>query len=375
MNSRWSRRVSQCGGHRCLSIAVGVVVLILLLMPAYAGNNELSVFTMSLFNEANAKIGTEKGDSAPLRQEVMRVLQRNVSGVIAGASGRTSASSQLLAVREVACRELSQLDVLDIAQCYATANGKYEPFASNLAALASARKISLNWKSAVVAKSVKAIYKKLTLLDSMFVSSGISGSFDSEGWTGDVKATWYPLKGTMFLYVMASINDGSGVHNVVLDVVGVVAAPVGAPFARVAKLSGYRLDIGMHSATYVGEWTLPSVSSAAGSDTLFLHGRVKLSVDGSRVTAKIVENVACTMANGESRRGVMEYAMTGTIHADGVVNGTYSVSGPEPLLDLRGGIGQDRTGTWYGKREGNSIVGTLKLGNGKSTVEFSATKQ
>ncbi|MCR5661999.1 MAG: hypothetical protein K6G50_07715, partial [bacterium] len=197
--------------------------------PALAHPGELKGLAEQMQQEALSKIAAEAGHDATMRQEAAQKLENNILKSFNASKDLSSADADiaLISVKEVLIKDFSKLSAADIAQCYADAKGNYDNFAVNFRKLAQEHKINLSeteWKSAAIVSELHKIHKKLVLLDSMYITTAASGHYVKDGWIGDVRITWYPLKGMVYLFSVVSVSDQSGINNVVMNLTGQVSS-------------------------------------------------------------------------------------------------------------------------------------------------------
>lgn len=357
-----------------LSILISVALLALF-RPALAVPGELKGLAEQMQQEALVKISAETGADAALRQEAAQKLESYILKSFNASRELNSADAEasLLSLKEVLSKDFAKLSAVDIAQCYAEAKGNYDSFAVNFRKLAQEHKINLSeteWKSAAIVSELHKIHKKLVLLDSMYITAAASGHYVKDGWIGDVRVTWYPLKGMVYLFSVVSVSDQSGINNVVMNLTGQVSSQQNKRrMVKQVALTSNKFEVGVRKSLFFGEWTLPSEPVPGTQDKLFVNGRIRLYIIGKKVEGVASEDIVGTVG-GHKISGTIEYSIQGTISDKGAILGSCKVSGPAEIIEARNGKPVTICAI-SGFNSGKKAQGTIKLG-ADCTINWSA---
>lgn len=359
-----NKQYSMLGRCFLVHLVLWALMLTQLSLPVWASPTVFVKLSRDLTQQAIKAVANETGPQASERNQAASAMMKTALAASLSdvANKRLDPDARLIGLREAMGEPLASLNLLEVVQCYADSQGNSAGFAKRLQTLAKERSIRINWNSPAVNDAVSRVYRQLGLLKEMYVGVSSHSSYYKNDWNGNVRVTWYPVQGTIYVFSVASVNDSSGMQNVSFCYEGTVKAvkASGPVTGFQVDLSKYTLDISYRKRDFWGQWA--ETASLLGNNISAASCSMRLTVTGRQVTGRVVETLLVDHDGSPRVRGNVIYSLRGTLLENGIIKGTCTISGDSAALKLRfADSNKTNTADWSGTITGKVAKGVINM--------------
>lgn len=344
------------------------LVLLCILLPTHTfsetnkASNQARILFLDLSKQLNNKIANETGENAALRKNIMQEIY---SGLFwhfyAGkALNNIDSNEQLSDLNRKKSKILRNLDVLDLALCYANSQKNYEKFFQEVKKLAHQRGLAFDWHQGYLRKALEDIFSDLNIAHNKGFICSTRGYYNTRDWGGEIRFSWYPTEGQINIYSIITFTNNPSIRTAIINCSAKLYFN-NKTYSQSVGLKNSSLKMSTRSYEAMGRWSSPNVKDfyEEGSQ-LFVDNSCRLRIKGGEVSGRVLESIMSNQHSGAPWE--IEYKLTGKVLENGNLGGICKISAEEKVLKARlGNIDKLNSAHWEASLENNLIKGTIYI--------------
>ncbi|MBQ7502725.1 hypothetical protein IJT93_08445 [bacterium] len=351
-------------GIKILNLCCFIVCVLFMPLCALSAKNsyEMRDLFIAMAQQLTARIKTENSPEAAFRQQVIGQIDSSLFSrfVKAPSLRECDPEIQFGELTKALGKYFYRFNILDLADNFAENGASFEKFYAGLKTLGARRNIILNWEQPHIKEAAMNLYRTLQGVHAKKLCLSARSHFSSEDWNGEIRFSYYPTYGNIYLYAVVTFTRNTAVRTVIVNGSGKVFLGGAKPHDRTVKLSKYSMDMSMRKVEASGHWSQPNAKNGDGSGSLFIDVNSRLRINGGVIEGRVIESIIDSGGSGIPVS--VEYVLSGSSDAAGNMKGRCTVRGEPGAIKLRlGGGAKVSWASWTASFKNGAINGVINI--------------